>query len=143
MSLFIIKTEEQLIELYPCIANENANLAYLVALDGTPVGEFSSLIKYKHPEIFEKIMVNIRKDSLEGGSIILHRQTKPYVITMVVQDGYKGKPQMSYIHTCLNKLSSIVDKIDNNNIYLSKDAFTEEKQFEMKNNFNNLNLFFI
>jgi hypothetical protein len=143
MSLFIIKTEEQLIERYPCIADQNATLAYLVALDGTPVGEFSSLIKYRNPDIFEKIMVNIRKDSLEGGSIILHRQSKPYIITMVVQDGYKGKPQMSYIHTCLNKLSTIADKINNNNIYLSKDAFSEEKQIEMKNNFNNFNLFFV
>jgi len=143
MSIFMIKTEDQLIEQYPCIADENAILAYLVALDGTPIGEFSSLMKYRNKDIFEKIMENIRKNKLSGGSILLNRQRKPYVIAMVVQESYKGKAQLDYINTCLSKLAILIDKVNSNNLYLSKDAFLKDDKTEIENSHEKLNLFFI
>jgi hypothetical protein len=64
-----------------------------------------------------------KKNKLSGGSILLNRQRKPYVIAMVVQESYKGKAQLDYINTCLSKLAILIDKVNSNNLYLSKDAF--------------------
>lgn len=143
MSLFIIETEERMIEKYPSLIDNNAALIYMIAKDGTPVGEYSSLLKYRNPDIFEKVMKNVRADVLEGGSIVLYRQKKPFIITMVIQDSYKAKPEFSYLQTCFSKLNSALDKVETNNFYLSENPFNHEKQHEIKELFKSLNLFFI
>lgn len=143
MSLFMSKTDEQLKEQYPSLYDKNAALVYLANTDGFPIGEFSSLLRYLYPEMFENVMVNVRKEILEGGSILLYRRSKPIIITMIIQDGHRSQPQMSYIHTCLNKVESNLDKIKCDSFYISNKPYAEEKQEEIKTNFEKLKIFFI
>lgn len=137
------KTEEQLYEEYPSLLDKEAALVFLSTIDGMPVGEFSSLLRYLYPDMFENVMINVRKGSLEGGSLLLYRKVKPLIITMVIQDGPRKNAQMSYIHTCFKKIEANLEKIKVDNFYLSQRAFDIEKQELIKTNFKNLNLFFV
>lgn len=143
MSLFISKTEDELIGKYPALHEKNSGLVYFTNTDGFPIGEFSSLLRYLHPDMFENVMVNVRKDMLEGGSILLYRKNRPIIITMVIQDNHRSQPQMSYIHTCLNKIERNREKINCDTFYMSDKPYNEDKQTEIKENFKNLKIFFI
>lgn len=97
---------QRLEEQYPILCAKETVILNMVAKDGVNMHPAYSVLKGLYPQMYETVLKNCMDNNFEEGNLLLYKKCSPWILTMPIQDNWKGSYNLDYIRKAFLKISS-------------------------------------